>query len=305
MPNWCANRIQCVAPACQLDALEAWATGQSFPYYRWAIRQSIRLFLAGVAGRLKPVGAVHYAPYPALTAHGAGDDPVASRAFGEWLTLLQANAWLDEATCTAIDRCYQDCGLAALTWDALTADEQAAISGVMQQKRHGWGGAWLSPVSDAAMFDGMATEPEGEPFDLRMILPTRLACEINGFNGKLLTGVLSTYHFYTDYYGTKWPSDCNPAVVRESGGLRIDVDTAWSPPSEAVLAALSIRWGATVEHYYSEAGCDYCGYRRYESGGLTESIEDSLEYDDEEDEYGYCEVSGPSWLVGNVPHYGG
>lgn len=305
MPNWCANRIQFVAPACQLDGIVAWATGQSFPYYRRAIRQSIRLFIAGVAGRLKPAEAVHYAPYPALTSHGCGDDTAASRAFGEWLALLQANAWLDEETCAAIDRCYQDCGLASLTWENLTADEQAAVSGLMQQKRHDWSGVWLSSVSDVEVFDAEVTEPEGEPFDLRMILPTRLACEVNGFNGGLLSGVPGTYHFYIDYYGTKWPSDCSPEVVREDGGLYIDVDTAWSPPSEAVLEALSARCGGTVEHYYSEAGCDYCGYRRYDAGGLTECIDDSLEYDGEEDEYGYCEVSGPSWLVGNVPHYGG
>lgn len=305
MPNWCANRIQFMAPACQLAGIEAWANGTLFPYHKRAINQSIRLFIAGVAGRLKPGAVTHYAPYPALTAHGYGDDTAASRAFGEWLTLLQANVWLDEETCATIDRCYQACGLAALMWDDLTAGEQAAVSGVMRQKRHDWGGTWLRPVSDAAVFNGADAEPEGEAFDLRLIVPTRLACEINGFNGGLLTGVLSTYHFYIDYYGTKWPSNCNPEVMREHGGLYIDVDTAWSPPSERVLEALSARWGCTAEHYYSEAGCDFCGYRQYQSGVLTECIDDALEYDEEEDEDGYCDVSGPSWLVGNVRHYGG
>ncbi|ALX97435.1 hypothetical protein AV650_28160 (plasmid) [Serratia fonticola] len=45
-------------------------------------------------------------------------------------------------------------------------------------------------------------------------------------------------------------------------------------------------------------------YRRYEEGRLVDCVDDSLEYDDE-DEHGWSDVIGPDWLLGNVAHYGG
>ncbi len=43
------------------------------------------------------------------------------------------------------------------------------------------------------------------PFDLLTVLPTRLDVEVNGFNGGVLNGVPSAYHWYTEQYGVKWP----------------------------------------------------------------------------------------------------
>ncbi|GAB0654960.1 hypothetical protein ECZC02_51390 [Escherichia coli] len=33
----------------------------------------------------------------------------------------------------------------------------------------------------------------------------RLDVEVNGFNGGVLNGVPSAYHWYTEQYGVKWP----------------------------------------------------------------------------------------------------
>lgn len=70
------------------------------------------------------------------------------------------------------------------------------------------------------------------------------------------------------------------------------------------MEALSARWNCTVKHWYSEAGCDFCGYREYEAGAMVELIDDSLWYA-EEDEDGYSDVIGPEWLVNNITHFGG
>lgn len=43
------------------------------------------------------------------------------------------------------------------------------------------------------------------PFDLLTVLPTRTDVEVNGFNGGVLNGVPSAYHWYTERYGVKWP----------------------------------------------------------------------------------------------------
>ncbi|EOI1394449.1 hypothetical protein ACMGOD_005680 [Klebsiella oxytoca] len=90
----------------------------------------------------------------------------------------------------------------------------------------------------------------------------------------------------------------------EEGFLEIDTDTAWAPPEESVMEALSAQWNCIVNHWYSEAGCDFCGYRRYEAGALVDLIDGSLWYADE-DEDGYSDVIGPEWLVNHIPHFGG
>lgn len=304
MPNWCANRIEMTAPADVLSEIETWSLGGVSPHYEQAVRHSIRLFIAGVTGRLRPHAECHYAPYPALTRHGAGEDNPVSRAYSDWLLLLQENARLDESCCEIIERCYVACGLAGLKWGQLSSSEQAIAGELLSQKSHDWGDGGWKPVSHAEFFDGLDVARAGQRMDLRLLIPTRMATEINGFNGGLLTGVTRSYDLYVDCYGTKWPSDNRADVRRENGVLIIDFDTAWSPPAEEVLMALSRRWSCEVTHWYSEAGSDYCGFRVFSKGELTEADDASLEYDDE-DEEGWSGVIGPDWLIDNVPHYGG
>lgn len=303
MPNWCANRIKLTVPAYAQAEVEAWAKGTMYPYYKRAINQSIRMFIAGVAGRLKPGIDMQYLPYPALTAHGSDEPTEAALAFGGWVAKLGSNAWLDKSCCHYIDQYYQATGLAGLKWHDLTADEQARVDVVMRCKNSDWSALGLR-TDRAELFDHLEKEPEGEMCDFRLIFPTRLACELNGFNGRLLERVQSTYDLYCANYGIKWPSASQAEISSGHGWLEIDIDTPWSPPDESVMEALSDKWGCTIDHYFSEAGCDYCGYRRYEEGRLVESADDSLEYD-EEDEHGWIDVIGPDWLLGNVPHYGG
>jgi hypothetical protein len=53
-----------------------------YPYYKRTINQSIRMFIASVAGRLKPGIDMQYLPYPALTAHGSDEPTESALAFG-------------------------------------------------------------------------------------------------------------------------------------------------------------------------------------------------------------------------------
>lgn len=306
MPNWCANRIQITAPLCLLADVEAWVNGTATPYYRRAINQSIRLFIAGVTGRLKPAKAVQYAPYPALTAHGCGELSSASLAFTAWFELLNQNAFLDENCCSDINRIYHESGIAGLKWEALTRQEQEIASEIISRKYMDWSPLKLESAGNEALFNALDNDPDGETLDLRLILPTRLACEINGFNGRLLDRVPSACTFYCETYGTKWPSDngAEVEILTDCGVINIDMDTAWSPPAEEVVEAISARWSCEVTHYFSEAGVDYCGYRQYQKGIMVDYIESCLEYG-EEDKYGWSHVIGPDWIVDNVAHYGG
>lgn len=72
-----------------------------------------------------------------------------------------------------------------------------------------------------------------------------------------------------------------------------------------MLCALTERYGVTAEHWYAEAGCDYCGWATYSGGVQLEERCDSLEWSEEEDEDGYRDVTGPVWIIDNVASYGG
>ncbi|MCS2164479.1 DUF1281 domain-containing protein [Scandinavium manionii] len=159
MPDWCANRIRITVPACLQADLEAWVSGAEYPYYKHAINQSIRLFIAVVAGWLKPAIEMYYLPYPALTANGWTEPSEAALALVRGSPYLGEMRGLIKPAVTLSTKCYRTTGIAGLTWDA-----------------------------------------------------------------------------------------------------------PWAPPVEPVMEALSGRWGCTIDHWFSDAGSDFCSYRRYEEG---------------------------------------
>ena len=275
------------------------------PVHEQAVRQSIRLFIAGSAGLLRPVHPVSYQPYPELTRHGTGQNTEPNRAFTDWLQLLAQNACLDQACCHQINQLYRNSGLSMLQLQDVPVTERAVMMQLLKKKGHDWGNGCLPSASEEALWGQLEAEPAGRVMDLMWLRPTSLAVEINGFNGGLLDGVESAYNYYLRAYGTKWPCGYDAEITNSEGCLTIDFDTPWSPPEECLMASLS-EGSLTVSHYYSEAGCDFCGYREYEDGELTGLCDDSLEYEySEEDEDGFSDVIGPDWLIGNVPNYGG
>lgn len=72
MSEWCTNRLEFSGKSVCIDILLEWVTGAEVPRYRHAVQQSIRLFLAGCAGILKPTSTTEYRPYPPLIPLGTG-----------------------------------------------------------------------------------------------------------------------------------------------------------------------------------------------------------------------------------------
>ncbi|HCP3060106.1 TPA: hypothetical protein ODL36_005007, partial [Escherichia coli] len=70
----------------------------------------------------------------------------------------------------------------------------------------------------------------------------------------------SAYHWYTERYGVKWPCgyDLNISSQGENF-IQVDFDTPWCQPESDVVAELSRRFGCTLEHWYAEQGCNFCG----------------------------------------------
>lgn len=320
MPNWCCNRLRVSGYSEDIGQVRALFAGGGYPSYARASAEGIQLFLAGCAGVLRPVDGAHYAPYPALTdTKGypscageklAGHDDVSgNQAFTLWLSCLREGVVLTEARCAYLHELWLASGLTERTWETLTAEQQAVIVTLWQEKYHDWRGTFCTHNPAEAwnrLCRGEAVTHQAVPFDMLLLCPPRLDVEINGYNGGLFSGVPWGFTDTTARCGTKWPyaHDLN---ISWSGATTFDADfdTPWSPPSEAVLTALSARYGVTVEHWYAEAGCDYCGYASYTGGEQTQELGGSLEWSDEEDEEGFREVTGPAWIVDNVAHFGG
>ena len=310
MPNWCANRLEINGPVSPMQKVKALMCGEIEPLYQAAIQQSIKLFVAGCAGILKPTAWKPYTLYPDLLLHGRGEPVQANQAFTQWLDLFNSNVELDADNVKLIAELYARTGLSTLSWESLSVEQQQAVQTLWNKKYFDWSKGELCARKAPAQWWQELDEPSpGIQFDMRLIVPTKLAVEINGFNGELLPGIHSAYDFYIDTYGVKWPVAYDFKLLDESehtdrASLTVEFDTPWSPPDNAVLLALSERYQCSVTHYFSEQGMGFCGMSEYESGELLCSTSDNLEHG-EEDEEGFSEVIGPGYIIDHVPHYGG
>lgn len=306
MPNWCANRLEIVGQSTQIQEVKALMSGELYPHHQEAINLSVKLFVAGYAGILKPASPVDCERFPELTSHGVGAPGEASQAFSEWLALFNSDVELTDENARLIVAIYARTGLAALTWEALLPDQQLDIQTLRREKRADW---TLGNTITGEWWQLLDEKPQGVPFDMRHLIPTLLNAEINGFNGGLLPATISAYDLYLDRYGIKWPCAYDYKLEEDVGNadqasLQVDFDTPWGPPDNKVLMALSERYQCSVTHYFSEDGEKFCGMSDYDSGKLICTTCDSLEHGPE-DEDGFSEVTGPDYIIDHVPHYGG
>ncbi|MEG3126766.1 DUF1281 domain-containing protein [Pantoea cypripedii] len=320
MPNWCANRLCVSGREEDMVRVKALMEGGGYQSYACAAAEGIQLFLAGCAGLLRPVPPEPYLPYPQLTggdrypsyaAEGElnGAEVSENQAFTQWLICLREQVILTDTTCTQLHALWLGTGLMKREWDTLSAEQQTIVCALWQKKQDGWPATLSTRRPDEAWNRLCRGEPvthQAEPFDMLTLCPPRLDVEINGYNGRLLSGVPDGFSETVERCGTKWPHAHDLNITwSDATSFDADFDTPWSPPSEAVLVALSSRYGVTVEHWYAEAGCDLCGYALYRDGERLETCCDSLEWSEEEDENGFREITGPAWILNNLAGYGG
>ncbi|HCP4878258.1 TPA: DUF1281 domain-containing protein, partial [Escherichia coli] len=170
----------------QIAEIKRLASGAVTPFYRRATNEGIQLFLAGSAGLLQITENI---------------------AFTRWLTHLQNGVLLDEQNCLMLHELWLQSGTGQRRWEELPDDVRETITVHFTAKRGDWCGFWSN--EDVSVWwnrlcDNVLPE-KTMPFDLLTVLPTRLDIEVNGFNGGVLNGVPSAYHWYTERYGVKWP----------------------------------------------------------------------------------------------------
>ncbi len=219
MPNWCSNRMYFSGEPAQIAEIKRLASGAVTPFYRRATNEGIQLFLAGSAGLLQTTEDVQFEPCPGLTAAGRGVVSPENIAFTRWLTHLQNGVLLDEQNCLMLHELWLQSGTEQRRWEGLPDDVRDTITALFTAKRGDWCGFWSN--EDVSVWwnrlcDNVLPE-KTMPFDLLTVLPTRLDVEVNGFNGGVLNGVPSAYHWYTEQYGVKWP--VATLLINRHGGV--------------------------------------------------------------------------------------
>lgn len=281
MPNWCSNRMYFSGEPAQIAEIKRLASGAVTPLYRRATNEGIQLFLAGSAGLLQITENIRSEQCPGVTAAGRGAVSLENIAFTRWLTHLQNGVLLDEQNCLMLHELWLQSGTGQRRWEGLPDDVRETITVHFTAKRGDWCDIWGN--EDVSVWwnrlcDNVLPE-KTMPFDLLTVLPTRLDIEVNGFNGGVLNGVPSAYHWYTERYGVKWPCgyDLNISSQGENF-IQVDFDTPWCQPESDVVAELSRRFGCTLEHWYAEQGCNFCGWQLYERGELVDVLWGELEW---------------------------
>ncbi|MCX8333158.1 DUF1281 domain-containing protein, partial [Escherichia coli] len=215
-----------------------------------------------------------YPPYPALVRHGTGLSSPANQAFEQWLGLLVKNAVLDGETIKTIERLYHQSCIGAVRWGNLPDNAREIITTLMSRQYSDWFGlAGLSEHIDAeACWSWLSDYPEqAQPCDMLMVIPSRLATELNG-SGGLLQGISTTTSLYSRIYGVEWPSGNNVRHARdEMSSLVLLIDTPWYPPSGELVGEISKVFDCEVRHWYSEPVHGIQGYNCYDGGEHTDS----------------------------------
>ncbi|MEW5291587.1 DUF1281 domain-containing protein [Erwinia papayae] len=269
MPQWCHNRFEITGKSVCIDVLMEWITGTEVPDYRHAIQRSIRLFLAGNAGILKPTCTGACSLFPGLVSHGTGPSTMANLAYEQWLGLLMKDAVLDAETIRLTERLYHQSGLEALKWENIPEPSRKMMADLIARQGADWFGmaVFTDAMEPAVCWEILGQYPaRAQPCDMLEVIPTRMAAELNG-NGGLLAGASTTESLYIRQYGVAWPSGHNVTWQRPGpNGLTLRFDTPWVPPCGEVIGEISAIFDCEVRHHYEEPVSGIRGYDCYDLG---------------------------------------
>lgn len=307
MSDWCHNCLEITGKSALISIMEEWITGEAVPLYRHAVMRSIKLFLAGSGGLLRPVKTESFPPFPGLMESGTGPGTPANLAFDQWLGLLRSDVPLDGEHLRKIERLYHQSGIDAIRWESIPDVSRRHIARLIEERNADWFGvATLSREIDPGQcWERLSQLPErAQPCDMLQIIPSRLAAELNGTGG-LLAGMSTVDSLYCRQYGMKWPAGHNVSWHRNGlSSIKLNFDSAWFPPAGEVIAAVSSTFDCEIRHWYSEPVYEVEGYDCYDHGEHVCSGEATIEeLSDERSELQLVSSSGSGEVEKVVASY--
>lgn len=313
MPNWCHNRYAVQGKMGALIQFKNWIEGlYPTPRYHLALEHSKKFFILGATGYFLPT---YFPPRPTsfdiLFPFSIGEPTMENQAYTEWLELLSTDGFeLNDENSRRISNLFYTAGGHFVLWDDLTIEQQQMAECIMSVQRYDWYDSHFEkPRPLDVIFNAEPDIPEmGYPGDLYALLPPQLEPLLNGFNGGLTKErrmdftAKNAYNMNVNRYGTKWPRFLDTEVeIHTETEASMDVQTAWSPPSEYVDGAMMEKFGLiAMSHRFIEEGCAFAGYRDYENiagrAELTDFADDILTMDwKEEDKKKYGENEEALW----------
>ncbi|WNK42605.1 DUF1281 domain-containing protein [Pantoea agglomerans] len=283
MSDWCHNRLEITGKSALISIMEEWISGEAVPLYRHAVMRSIKLFLAGCGGLLRPVKTESFPPFPGLMQSGTGQGTPANLAFDQWLGLLRNDVPLDGQNLRKIERLYHQSGIDAIRWDSIPDVSRRHIARLIEERYADWFGiaTFSREIDPGQCWERLSQLPDrAQPCDMLQIIPSRLAAELNG-SGGLLSGTSTSFSLYCRQYGMEWPAGHNVSWERDGvSSIKLAFDSTWFPPAGEVIAALSSIFDCEIRHWYSEPVHDLDGYDCYDRGEhvcSAEAIIDELD----------------------------
>lgn len=312
MPNWCVNYMKVSAKPETIESIFDFInSSQAFSkLYNLAFNASIKLFVAGQAGILRAVTKIDHPIYSELFKqqnYEVGEDNEVNRAFTRFVDMLILKTPMTEDVCNEILALFKQSKLANIHWENIPEHSKQIITETFQNQSIDWFcriGKKCNVADEWNSFSNNVREGDGSLIlDAYSLIPSPIDVAINGFNGRLLPKVTSSYDWNINYLGTKLSSFEVLIVNQSVDSLTIEFDTAWSPSTE-VSQALSKRYQCYIEHIYAEQGCCYCGWQEFQNGTLMGGLTNDVLLFSEEDEDGFVDVIGPSYVMA-LSHFGG
>ncbi|MDE1491936.1 DUF1281 domain-containing protein, partial [Xenorhabdus bovienii] len=173
-----------------------------------------------------------------------------------------------------IDNLYRQSCLSLIRWDSVPAPAREIIARLLTRQYTDWFGmaGWSDTPDIGACWDKLSAYPgSAQPCDMLMIMPARLATEINGNSG-LLKDIATTAQFYDKQYGLEWPFGHHVRWERRNvSSLTVSFDSPWMPPSAELMGELSALFDCEIRHWYSEPVSALRGYDCYDQGEHVDS----------------------------------
>lgn len=312
MPNWCVNYVKVSAKPETIESIFDFInSSQAFSkLYNLAFNASIKLFVAGQAGMLRAVTKIDHPIYSELFKqqnYEVGEDNEVNRAFTRFVDMLILKTPMTEDVCMEILALFKQSKLANIRWTDIPEHSKQIITETYINQSFDWFHRIGKNFNVADEWDRVSNNVQEEDgsiiLDAYSLIPLPIDVAINGFNGRLLPKVTSSYDWNINNLGTKWSSFNIDIIDYTNDYLCFEFDTAWSPSTE-VSQALSKRYQCYIEHIYAEQGCCYCGWQEFQNGTLMGGLTNDDLLFSEEDEDGFVDVIGPSYVMA-LSHFGG
>lgn len=173
-----------------------------------------------------------------------------------------------------MEKIWLQSGIDALKWEAIPFSARQIMTQLMAVHYADWFGVAGAggPFDPQERWEWLSIMPAATcPCDMLMVMPSRLATELNGENG-LFTGLCTTSELYMQLFGMEFPAGHQASWSRdEVGSLTLSFTSPWYPPSAEIMGEMSQLFDCEIRHYWISPDAGTSGYNCFDRGDHVDS----------------------------------